>query len=877
MTNLFGDDADTSIHRTPRRTSRVLAALSTAAALAISVVTLVAPAPAQAVINPTDAIYGFTDPSGTDWRVPNGVSTVVVALRGGTGGQGAGKGSSGGLGADFSVELDVAPGDVLTVYASTSATGKKDERDGGKGFVSGGTGGKGSITGKHAGGGGGAAAVKLNGTLVAVAGGGGGAGGSATHSENKKQCSTFGDGRCESVSVTNLGGMGGTSYAPSEPTSGNGRSGGGAHPGAGGLAGIDNAQAKGYKSVGQAGSSAGLNTDGGGGGAGGGGWPASGLGGGGGQKFWGSSGGGGGGAGMTWTAAGVRDAKGRASTYDKTATWLVRMNSNFFESTTASYVVVPGKSLVAFTAEGTPLSDVGIGVKVFASTARTSYVGTRGTFVVTEGDQKLAEGNTNDNVTGATNGHANLFLRHPSGRFSPGEHEFRIKFAPEQPGLTSSTSTLRVTFPGPTAMFEDGEVTNELDSADDTNGVGATDSVDTGNDLSTDDDLTPPELPTPTATATEFVSVPDSLKAFTPARITAQVTSSSATVGGFAELESDGQPVAFTELNDSGLAVFADAVIPPEAQTLTVSYLGDDDAYFLPSDSVPLPISVATIATGTVLNLSNLDISADGTILFAGTVTNADDTDTTDPRGAIEVVASEGEPEEQLFTIPAGLDCDTEGVDLDCETAEEGLNNAMSAFSLEVGELPVGRHTITARFVPGPGFAPSESEPVTFEVRGFETSVRASQTRYSVAAGEVAEVPVFAALESVGVDGSVQAFEDGKPLDLPFGVEAGAGSVTLPALSVGSHQIELVFAPERLDLLPSSTTVEIVMASAGIGTGEEEGAGNSPATQQSGSGTSGKLARTGAESSGIGVLGVGVLLLGAAVLLLGRRWRSAMS
>ena len=68
---------------------------------------------------------------------------------------------------------------MLTIYAGRHADGKKDGRDGGAGFVNGGTGGKGSLDGKNAGGGGGAAALKINGELIAVAGGGGGGGGYA--------------------------------------------------------------------------------------------------------------------------------------------------------------------------------------------------------------------------------------------------------------------------------------------------------------------------------------------------------------------------------------------------------------------------------------------------------------------------------------------------------------------------------------------------------------------------------------------------------------------------------------------------------------------------------------------------------------------------
>ena len=40
--------------------------------------------------------YVFADSRGTDWKVPSGVTSVLVGLRGGTGGQGQGAGGSGG-------------------------------------------------------------------------------------------------------------------------------------------------------------------------------------------------------------------------------------------------------------------------------------------------------------------------------------------------------------------------------------------------------------------------------------------------------------------------------------------------------------------------------------------------------------------------------------------------------------------------------------------------------------------------------------------------------------------------------------------------------------------------------------------------------------
>jgi hypothetical protein len=105
--------------------------------------------------------------------VPPGVSRLVALVAGAQGGSpGAVRGAAGGGGGLVIAELDVTPGEVLTVWPGSRSGGSA-----GHGYADGGDRGKATGTGFD-GSGGGAASAVLNGrTPLVVAGGGGGGGG----------------------------------------------------------------------------------------------------------------------------------------------------------------------------------------------------------------------------------------------------------------------------------------------------------------------------------------------------------------------------------------------------------------------------------------------------------------------------------------------------------------------------------------------------------------------------------------------------------------------------------------------------------------------------------------------------------------------------
>lgn len=179
----------------------------------------------------------------TTWVVPSGVSSVSVILSGAGGGSGGDavasngdirEGSSGFAGHRIQGELNVKPGQTITLRVGTGgkngwkqAANGDTNAEGGVGIYNGGTGGAiiDSTTGGTGGGGGAASAILLDGVLIAVAGGGGGGGGAGNAS--------VGTGQVSGTSSTPTGGTGADAVGNTGASAGGG-GGGYLHGGVGG-------------------------------------------------------------------------------------------------------------------------------------------------------------------------------------------------------------------------------------------------------------------------------------------------------------------------------------------------------------------------------------------------------------------------------------------------------------------------------------------------------------------------------------------------------------------------------------------------------------------------------------------------------------------
>ncbi|WP_374999944.1 Ig-like domain-containing protein [Aeromicrobium sp. CTD01-1L150] len=246
------------------------------------------PSPAHAVNEET-----FTDPAGTDWTVPAGVSRLefeVVGASGGGGGFWDGGqvtwNGLGGFGSRVTGAVDVQPGQLLRFHGSTMGGNPvptpPSGGNGGIGFRHGGDGGhRGGWpgTGARAGGGGGGASALLGPvgssddfSVLAVAGGGGGGGGwgrlDAWHGGNGGEYGpdrgAYDGGRGQGVAAGSGGERSGGGPTGDGGSAGSGASGSGAGGGGGGGGGVN---AEGSSGGGGAGGSGGVGGGSGGGGA----------------------------------------------------------------------------------------------------------------------------------------------------------------------------------------------------------------------------------------------------------------------------------------------------------------------------------------------------------------------------------------------------------------------------------------------------------------------------------------------------------------------------------------------------------------------------------------------------------------------------------
>lgn len=892
-----------SRHARPWAFRRTFGAIA-AASIAISGLAIGPATPALAAA-PQPQTFVLTSPGGTDWVVPMGVTEVVVGLRGGDGGQGGDRNGSGG--ASFAVSVPVTAGDTLTVYAGKNAHGKKDEREGGAGYINGGTGGKGSLTGDNGGGGGGAAALKLNGALVAVAGGGGGGGGSTNKPNIRGQFDLVNGGN----GAWSIGSPNG--FRMTEPTAG-----GGSTPGAAGQNARDDVSFAGYGKPGGSGGSAGTGTSGGGGAGGGGGWPASGTGGGGGRKFQHYSGGGGGGAGMSWitdTVAGLRLDPAAYRPEDAHTYYGPLADSETVK------ILIPMQTTTTVTAPTRVESGQPIPVRVRSSDTRTPGAPLDGYVTLTNGSARVDSRGVSGDDTFVVPG------------LPAGTYTFRAEFAPAsldqrdfraESTRSSGTVTVEVVDPAPAPVPDEptdvatttsiallsapstyGDVTLlqatvaldgpalimgrpvsfEVDGeqvfegpliytgqgkfttlaplarlAAGTHQIIARFPGTTDGDPSTADALPSASAPlevalAQAATTTTIDSAPAAVRAFETFDVSASVGTTVAAPGldGTAVLLADGSPLGYAVLDTSGNALFDDVVAPFGTDELTVAYLGDTAGNYTPSASSAHPIAVSELATATTLTASTASIRADGTVSFAATVANTDPAATEDPRGDIEILLDGS----LIRTIPAGMDRDAE--------ADDGE----ARFELDVSGLPLGEHGVTARFVPAAGFGSSTSDVVGLRVLGIETSLTPSADRLRTTPEKPASVNLVASVAGGGsspsltglavpanpgdpVDGYVQAYVEGKPFGDPVMVDAGKATLALAGLRTGEHEVELRLVPSDAALLGSSATVAVEVSAAGGGaTGGTDGGPGAAAKS---------LSRTGGSEPTLLIIGAAALL-----------------
>lgn len=718
----------------------------------------------------------------------------------------------------------------------------------------------------------------------------------------------------------------------SSPTKGSGST-----PGAVGLNGVNDPNMAGYQKSGSNGGSSSTGTVGGGGGGGGGGWPASGTGGGGGRKFWHFSGGSGGGAGMSWVTSAVPGVS-----YDSDAYWPedIHVYQGPLAERNTAKIFVPLTSSTTVTAPAQVEIGQSIPVRVQTFDNRPGQKPLDGSielfldgakqridYHATGGDYTFTVPTT---MTGTFKYRADFRPRHEqyyykeTSTHSSATVEVTVvdptpEPQPVEPSdvVTSTTIDLQnspsvfgdvasfkavIRANGP-IMPESWLVNFEIDGEQlpnpypvvwtggeewfmplpmiQTLSAGEHRVVATFAGAEPSDPAQQRVLPSQSealvlhiakaATSSELLRVNGTslsgeapkIEAFSPVTVDGTVTTpSSAALDGDAVLLADGQPIATSEIGSDGAVQFADVLLPVSASTLNIAYHGGADGNFEASVSGDFPVEITAVPTVTSLEIDASEVRADETVRMVAAVTKQGGEFAPDPRGALEILFDG----EVIDSVPAGMDSD------------EDTENGEAQYLIELSDLTLGVHQVSARFVPAPGFGASSSDEHELTVRGIETVLTPSaaelsgkpneQVSFSLTA-QTLDSQNFAQLSArsplsrsaaagTPVNGYVQAFVGGEPLGDPVMVENGTAEVTLPVLAKGKHEIDVQFVPESQGMLKASTTVHVTIAA-----NSDAGGGGKP----------NGLSNTGGGSPLQIALGAGALLLAAGALFYAARRR----
>ena len=732
------------------------------------------------------------------------------------------------------------------------------------------------------------------------------------------------------------GTSGGNSRGVPESYKSHPTAGGGSTPGTVGKNGVNDPKMVTFHKPGTNGGSAGTGTVGGGGGAGGGGWPASGTGGGAGRKFAHFSAGSGGGAGMSWITTTVPGVS-----YDSEAYWPedIHVYQGPLAERNSAKIFIPLTSSTTATAPTQVEVGQNIPVRVRTNDNRPGQKMLDGMIdLYLDGakqriDYHATSGDYTFNVPATTAGtftyradfrpvHEQYYYKETSTHSSATVQVTVVDPAPEpQPVDPSDVTTettihlenspvaygdlamfgAKVRLDGPVALaaprvnFEiDGEAvygdypllwsgTDELATLwphTSTLSAGEHSIVAKFPGIRSADPQQASALPSQSeplivniakaTTSTEIVLVngagkgaePQMIEAYAPVTVNGTVLStSSESPGGEAVLLADGETIASSSIG-AGAVSFADVTVPIGTSALSIAYHGGNSGNYEASLSDDFPISIVDVPTVTSLEVVDSEVRADEPVLMTATVKKQGGEFAPDPRGAIEILFDG----EVIDSVPAGMDGD------------EDTENGEAQYLIELSDLTLGVHQVSARFVPAPGFATSSSDETELTVRGIETVLTPSATElggkaneqvsFSLTAQTVAGQNIAPLAErsaqspnvpaGAPVDGYVQAFVGGEPLGDPVMVENGAAEVTLPALAKGKHEIDVQFVPESQGMLKASATVQVTISVNG-----DSGSGGKP----------NGLSNTGGASPLPIVLGAGALLLAAGALIYAARRR----
>ena len=126
-----------------------------------------------------------------------------------------------------------------------------------------------------------------------------------------------------------------------------------------------------------------------------------------------------------------------------------------------------------------------------------------------------------------------------------------------------------------------------------------------------------------------------------------------------------------------------------------------------------------------------------------------------------------------------------------------------------------GNHSVSAAFVPGPGYGASTAAAVSYTVNQAPAQDTTTALAVSPSGTAVAFSPVTltATVAPAGAAGKVQFLDGATAIGSPVAVDAsGVASLTVSNLTVGTHNLTAAFAPTSTAAFNASTSVAVPIA-----------------------------------------------------------------
>jgi len=190
---------------------------------------------------------------------------------------------------------------------------------------------------------------------------------------------------------------------------------------------------------------------------------------------------------------------------------------------------------------------------------------------------------------------------------------------------------------------------------------------------------------------------------------------------GFVALADDDDLIGIATVSSDGTATFSR--IFPHRHSTAIRALYAGDGVYESATSPTVAISVGNAATETVLEVSSVTGHAGDLTAIQATV-SAEAGSLLEPAGAVELML-----DDEVFAV-ASIGADED------DTAGDGT----VSYAFDTEHLPAGSLELWARFVPGEGYAASESDRIGLDLENHESRITVSPREFAISEGDRAAI-----------------------------------------------------------------------------------------------------------------------------------------